>query len=431
MYGNKRYQLLQNGVTYVLSISTSGNSMTMAIENTTSGEGENSKTFTVNELQNIDRFFLFTQDINEIQDKLCRALDVQEVGVEENNREINLKFFMILGTDQEIVTLPIPKRRQVQSFRSKRDDPEALKREIERLKGEAEELRRQSESLREENNRLNRSSGVVERENMDRKDQINKLLDENERMKQENEELRNTNYELENRIYDLENQANPRHSVRQQPIYQEEEEFRPYQSVLPGTSLRGTAKVTRVKEPEHSERNRFTGPDPLKGSIIRGPGELNMISGNINCGKKRPEYHLIYKATEDGDRAEDFHRNCNKVNYTLVLVKTRDGYRFGGYTRRTWDGYNLLKKDNEAFVFSLDLGKVYNIINNEDAIGCYPEYGPSFMGCQIRIYDRALEKGGSTYLRQLNYDTQEDFELNMGKETFMISEIEVYAIDFK
>ena len=31
--------------------------------------------------------------------------------------------------------------------------------------------------------------------------------------------------------------------------------------------------------------------------------------------------------------------------------------------------------------------KIYDIIPREDAIDCYPKYGPAFLGCQIRIYD--------------------------------------------
>ena len=79
-------------------------------------------------------------------------------------------------------------------------------------------------------------------------------------------------------------------------------------------------------------------------------------------------------------------------------------------------------------MFSLDKMKVYSNIPDEDAIGCYPKYGPIFLGCQIRIYDRAFSKGGTTYEKGLNYNTEEDFELTDGDREFKVKEVEVYEV---
>ena len=54
----------------------------------------------------------------------------------------------------------------------------------------------------------------------------------------------------------------------------------------------------------------------------------------------------------------------------------------------------------------------YDNIQGEDAIGCYPKLWLIFLGCQIRIYDNFFTKGGTTFERGLNFDTEEDFELN-------------------
>ncbi len=70
----------------------------------------------------------------------------------------------------------------------------------------------------------------------------------------------------------------------------------------------------------------------------------------------------------------------------------------------------------------------YDIIPGEEAIGCYPKYGPIFMGCQIRIFDNAFAKGGTTFEKGLNYYTQEDFELTGGEREFNVREIEVYEV---
>ena len=53
--------------------------------------------------------------------------------------------------------------------------------------------------------------------------------------------------------------------------------------------------------------------------------------------------------------------------------------------------------------------KIYDIIEGEEAIKCYPTFGPIFSGCQIRIFDNAFKEGGSTFEKGSNYKTEEDF----------------------
>ena len=141
------------------------------------------------------------------------------------------------------------------------------------------------------------------------------------------------------------------------------------------------------------------------------------------------KFMLLYRASVDGDKAKIFHQKCDKHNMTLVLVETTKGVRFGGFTTKTWDGNCAKKIDNNAFVFSFDKRKCYDIIKNENAIGGYPKFGPVFFGCQIRIYDNFFTKGGTTCNRGLNYKTKEDYELNNGEQKYIVKEIEVYDIE--
>jgi len=89
------------------------------------------------------------------------------------------------------------------------------------------------------------------------------------------------------------------------------------------------------------------------------------------------------------------------------------------------------KKDENAFIFSLDKKKIYDIIPGEYTIGCYPKYGPVFLGCQIRIFDDFFTKGGTTFEKGLNYKTKEDFELTGGLNKFEVKEIEVYSAEIE
>ena len=46
----------------------------------------------------------------------------------------------------------------------------------------------------------------------------------------------------------------------------------------------------------------------------------------------------------------------------------------------------------------------------------------------IRIYDNAFTKGGTTFEKGMNYNTEEDYELTGGDRVFNVKEIEVYEV---
>ena len=165
-------------------------------------------------------------------------------------------------------------------------------------------------------------------------------------------------------------------------------------------------------------------------NIIRNEGELALITQRIQSYLNKPiNYNLLFFSRTDGDKAATFHKKCDKAKRSLVLIMDNDGNRFGGFTMRSWSGKNIQKKDEKAFVFSVDKNKIFPILPDEVAIGCYPTFGPIFFGCQIRVYDNFFNKGGSTYLKGLNYATEEDYELTNGKQAYGIKELEVYEIN--
>ena len=169
----------------------------------------------------------------------------------------------------------------------------------------------------------------------------------------------------------------------------------------------------------------------VKGEIIHNNNELEFLTRKICDNKKKMTLNLLYKATVDSDKAVAFHNKCDGAKSTIVLVESKNGKRFGGFTTCDWRGNAIEKKDENAFVFSLDKMKAYNIIPGELAIGCYPKFGPVFLGCQIRIYDEAFIKGGTTFEKEKNYETQEDYELTGGLKKFEVKEIEVYSVELE
>jgi DNA repair exonuclease SbcCD ATPase subunit len=161
--------------------------------------------------------------------------------------------------------------------------------------------------------------------------------------------------------------------------------------------------------------------------VIERENELDLIKDRL--GKNNLNLILLYKATRDGDDAEIFHAKVGDTRNNITLIKTSQGVRFGGYTSQSWDGINIFKEDDTAFVFSLTKLKTYDVNQKESAIWCYPNYGPVFEGYQIDIFDRFLTRDLSkTGKRGLGYDTNEDYELNNGEKNFVVDEMEVYGI---
>ena len=199
--------------------------------------------------------------------------------------------------------------------------------------------------------------------------------------------------------------------------YEEEHKYKSKQS-------KSDKNEDRENEEDEEDSQNIT----VKGDIIHDVSELEMLTKKINKDNKKLTLNLLYKATADSDKAAAFHAKCDGAKSSIVLVETVKGKRFGGYTTKSWSGDCTDKKDEDAFVFSFDKMETYDNIPGEDAIGCYPKFGPIFLGCQIRIYDNAFTKGGTTFERSLNFDTKEDFELTGGDRVFIVKEIEVYEV---
>ena len=168
--------------------------------------------------------------------------------------------------------------------------------------------------------------------------------------------------------------------------------------------------------------------------IITKIEELQLIENQLLNGYpniKDVEYNLIYRGSEHDDSAKVFHEKCNETN-NLILIKTKDDIKFGGYTHENWKGDNLPKKDNNAFCFCLNKNKIYKVIEDKTAIICNENMGPCFGDKFFEIYDNFLSNGGKCFNKDnCGYDNIEtDFEITNGLEEFIVEEIEVYKLKF-
>ena len=119
-----------------------------------------------------------------------------------------------------------------------------------------------------------------------------------------------------------------------------------------------------------------------------------------------------------------------------MLIETEDNLRIGGYTSETWEGNNISKKDNSAFIFSLNNNKGHDVKNNLNAIYCNPNCGPCFCGNStptLLISNNCNVNGGECCKAiDSNYDGYlYDYEINNEKKNFKIKEYEVFEVKFE
>ena len=88
-------------------------------------------------------------------------------------------------------------------------------------------------------------------------------------------------------------------------------------------------------------------------SEILNKEEQEMI---INWLPRKPnKINLFLNSNKDGDSTKTFINKVNGKCPTLAVIKTTNGYSFGGYTTQMWKEGEV--RDNNAFVFSIDKKK--------------------------------------------------------------------------
>ena len=180
----------------------------------------------------------------------------------------------------------------------------------------------------------------------------------------------------------------------------------------------------------------------LNSKIITSVEELDLIArglvqDNIDLLRNlRVGYKLIYRASEHGGEAEDFHEQCDGVEGTLVIIKTKDDFLFGGYTKVSWDEEEEGKEKNDtnAFVFSINLEKLYFYFDDRKRFNiiCDKNKGPCFVG-MLEVQEHILKgKGFVSALGIQSFEGEnEKYEINGGKNEFIIEEMEVFRVIMK
>ena len=176
-------------------------------------------------------------------------------------------------------------------------------------------------------------------------------------------------------------------------------------------------------------------------NIIKERKEIDVVIDKIRMmySKTNQDFlnmKLKYSASKDGDSAEIFHSLCDGLAPIVALIKTTKGVKFGGYTEAPFEFSKKRKgnKDDNAFIFSINKEKTYDVQKGTNATCSYRNYGPVFYGyeyCNIYLYGDFFSDEGNVAKKGDRYNTTEDFEINNGEQKFMVKELEVYQVFFK
>ena len=290
---------------------------------------------------------------------------------------------------------------------------EILRNQIEELNNNFLMINKELDIIRNENE-IFKNNLEQQKQNLN-EDVVNKLIEENNILKGKFEE----NEFLKKKIEELQYQLQ----------YQSQEKANNQENM--NNNMNSQINNDSNDNMNENEENNNNEEIEEKGEIIHNMKELELITNKINREQKKITINLLYKASVDGDKSSIFHEKCDQAQSTIVLVETDKGKRFGGFTKQSWAGNCEDKNDSDAFIFSLDKMETYDNIPGDEAIGCYPKFGPIFLGCQIKIFDNALTKGGTTFEKELNFNTKEDYELTGGERVFQIKDVEVYEVIFE
>ncbi|RIB09364.1 hypothetical protein C2G38_2251429 [Gigaspora rosea] len=139
------------------------------------------------------------------------------------------------------------------------------------------------------------------------------------------------------------------------------------------------------------------------------------------------KFNLLLRGSRDGFTRETFHRLCDNIPGTVVVIKVNNTNEIlGGYNPLVWNKQGKYFATTNSLIFSLKTQNLSNsilsrIIAAYHAIGCYQDYGPILGGYFCMNND--VRKW-----RYRHYDTHYEKRLRSDNLNLLIDEFEVFQV---
>ena len=356
--------------------------------------------FKYEELLEIDRFFGVFETMEAVVDEIDNLFVRNKVTISNDiNKNLYMDLTISINNKERTIHLKLIKKGSEQT--------EALNNLVKLVSAQSKKL----DNLQNENDLLKKEIGKMQ----DKIKSIGEEEDENEEEESDEEERKKKKKKKKNK-------------KKAKKVEESEEE-----------SESDEPKKKKKKDENIGEFTYEGFLDDTK--IIKEKKEIDVVLDKIRIifsksSKNFVNLKLIYSASKDGDSAEVFHSLCDGIAPLLVIIKTSKNVVFGGYTETP---YSFTKKrtgnkDDNAFIFSINKMKTYDVEKGTNATCSFKDYGPVFYGyeyCNIYLFGDFFNDEGNVAKKGDRYNTTEDFEINNGEQKFLTKELEVYQVFYK
>jgi len=148
--------------------------------------------------------------------------------------------------------------------------------------------------------------------------------------------------------------------------------------------------------------------------------EVAFINNQLK-GVSRGLGGILYQTSRDGHSVSTFHTRANSKGPTVVIVETKSGNMFGGYSYSNWASSGGYRASSKAFLFRLrPTLKRFDQRSGRENYAIYngANYGPTFGGHDIYINDCRYVATCYVYGHTYTVPSYSSYELNDGERYF-------------
>ena len=196
-------------------------------------------------------------------------------------------------------------------------------------------------------------------------------------------------------------------------------------------------EINKLKESHKNFSLRENLMNSFDSKIIESKDNITFIFDYIKQNDKSfnfKDIKLLFRGSRDGERTKTLHELCDNKQNVLIIIKSETGYIFGGYSKVGFKANKIpqYKIDNNCFLFSLNLKKIYPVIKDKPVICHISETtGLSFFR-SLTFYDYFMSKKDwpniNNDIQQYFNGFENSYEMNGGQEYFKFNELEVFQI---
>ena len=309
----------------------------------------------------------------------------------------------------------------------------SLSQKEEKLKMKTDKLSSQKESLENGNQKIIKKINETREENTKLENEINEMekgIQDQQNIKQQFEEKTNKSKQtLMSLVFKINN-------IREK-IKECDNQIKEYETKI-GEIEKTNDNYKEIKKDKKEEKKKNKNKNNSENNIMElNPNLKSRINSKIIVDpkhlfmldewfKKELKFKLLYRASEDGYSPQSFHTKVDKYKNTLIIIKEVNNFIFGGFTRKTWEGDKVFKKDKRAIVFNLDKEKYYEINDEDKSIFCDPDNLAIFGEGDIYLGADSIKSNfPKTYGSSKD---NKDNELTMGYEKLTPLEVEVFQL---